>query len=609
MLSSSALVTATPDTCLWRELGLTPDVRHDPVAIDAAWRALPEHRRASPSARTAWRVLRDPCYEQLYRRTSSLRRVEQGGFFDDGLDTVWDEAPWGALNMPCTPFHKLLANGVDADGKALVLVTTGGLSPVHSGHLQMMECARMALEACGHRVAAGYLSPSHDSYVSTKHGGSAAMHASFRLQLCHHAVAESDWLMVDPWEAELAPAAVNFTDVIARLQAYLRRQTGLAGVEVVYVFGSDNAGFLDAFVETGRAVCVGRGEVHAGLEKEISQLASGAPSRLHYVPTTGTMHQSSTAVRQGALEQLPAGCRQTYEALLEGDRRARPDIYLVRDDLAWATQPWGVDERAVARFREGLVALLQDVLDEEQPGEGPVVHLLDTEAQAEEVARLRAAGVATLGLDACSQTDAALRVSRMFGIADGQVFSKQFVASPEAASLEEQVAALAPGLYTGIEDDVVSGRTLEFVRQALPPGVSLERVVELSRTGFARLFGENRPYEVLDIVDARDFLLGARSSGLVVQLPDGTPARAPYAWPFVNLATRAMLPATRCRDFTSALWALNTRFHEECGLQLRVSDASPGTRALLLHLGFGPECALREVLVSLQSIAVASRSN
>ncbi|KWU26439.1 hypothetical protein [Burkholderia cenocepacia] len=603
MLSSSALVTDTPDTCLWAELGLAPNFRHGPVAVDAAWWALPKPRRESSSTRTAWKVLRDPCYEQLYRRTRSLRRVEQGGFFDDALDAAWDEAPWGALNVPCTPFHKLLANGVDANGKALVLVTTGGFSPVHRGHLQMMECARMALEACGHRVAAGYLSPSHDSYVSTKHGGSAAMHSSYRLQVCHHAVAESDWLMVDPWEAEFAPVAVNFTDVVARLQAYLRRQTGLKGIEVVYVFGSDNAGFLDAFVEGGRAVCVGRGEVRAGLQTEIDQLVSAAPERLHYVQATGTAHQSSTAVRQGALEQLPTGCRQAYELLLGRDRRARPDIYLVRDDLAWATQAWGVDEAAVARFREGLVALLQTMLDEGRPGKQPVVHLLDAEAQAAEVARLRAAGVATLGLDACSQTDAALRVSRMFGIADGQVFSRRFVASPEAGSLEQQVAAIAPGVYTGVEDDVVSGRTLQFVRQALPPGVSLDRVVELSRTGFARLFGENRPYEVLDIVDARDFLLGARSSGLVVQLPDGTPARAPYAWPFVNLTTRAMLPATRCRDFTSALWALNSRFHEECGLQLRVSDASPGTQAFLLHLGFGLECPISDALGSLQSSA------
>ena len=42
------------------------------------------------------------------------------------------------------------------------------------------------------------------------------------LRLCAEAVAGSDWLSVDPWESMHRRVSVNFTDVAARLRAYLR---------------------------------------------------------------------------------------------------------------------------------------------------------------------------------------------------------------------------------------------------------------------------------------------------------------------------------------------------------------------------------------------------
>ena len=49
-----------------------------------------------------------------------------------------------------------------------VLLMTGALNPVHNGHLASLEFARQACEAQGVVVLAGFLSPSHDSYVGPK---------------------------------------------------------------------------------------------------------------------------------------------------------------------------------------------------------------------------------------------------------------------------------------------------------------------------------------------------------------------------------------------------------------------------------------------------------
>ena len=71
------------------------------------------------------------------------------------------------------------------------------------------------------------------------------------------AVAGSDWLSVDPWEAQHRRVSVNYTDVVARLRTYLRAHVD-PRLEVLYVCGGDNARFALAFTERGGCVVVAR---------------------------------------------------------------------------------------------------------------------------------------------------------------------------------------------------------------------------------------------------------------------------------------------------------------------------------------------------------------
>ena len=83
-----------------------------------------------------------------------------------------------------------------------VLILTGGLNPIHRAHVTAMEIARARCEEAGYRVVAGYLSPSHDTYVGPKmrNTGARCFSATDRVALVKSAVASSPWLDVAAWE-------------------------------------------------------------------------------------------------------------------------------------------------------------------------------------------------------------------------------------------------------------------------------------------------------------------------------------------------------------------------------------------------------------------------
>ena len=68
------------------------------------------------------------------------------------------------------PVDKIAGNLARAPrGRRCVLLTTGALNPIHRGHVAMFDRARDALEAeYGLDVVGGFLSPSHDTYLSGK---------------------------------------------------------------------------------------------------------------------------------------------------------------------------------------------------------------------------------------------------------------------------------------------------------------------------------------------------------------------------------------------------------------------------------------------------------
>lgn len=131
-----------------------------------------------------------------------------------------------------------------------MLVACGSYSPCTFLHLRMFEMARGApprsgvqisqrteraysralppadhARANGFVVVGGYLSPVNDKYQ--KKGLAASVH---RVAMCELAVQDSDWLMVDAWEAQ-APTYTPTAQVLDHFHQEINVKLG--GVEVV----------------------------------------------------------------------------------------------------------------------------------------------------------------------------------------------------------------------------------------------------------------------------------------------------------------------------------------------------------------------------------------
>lgn len=142
------------------------------------------------------------------------------------------------------PLEKLSLESIDEDRSLettnrekmyVALVATGSFNPPTNMHLRMFELARDALRSEGYCVIGGYMSPVNDAYK--KRGLISAEH---RIQMCDLACKSSEFIMVDPWEANQSTFQRTLT-VLSRIKCSLC-ENGLIpreSLKVMLVCGSD----------------------------------------------------------------------------------------------------------------------------------------------------------------------------------------------------------------------------------------------------------------------------------------------------------------------------------------------------------------------------------
>ncbi|KAF7815979.1 nicotinamide/nicotinic acid mononucleotide adenylyltransferase isoform X1 [Senna tora] len=142
--------------------------------------------------------------------------------------------PFDKLTLELLDEKPLL--GTSNKGKGyVVLVATGSFNPPTLMHLRMFELARDALHSEGYCVIGGYMSPVNDAYK--KKGLISAEH---RIHLCNLACKNSDFIMVDPWEASQSTYQRTVT-ILSRVQSCIC-EAGLIpreSLKVMLVCGSD----------------------------------------------------------------------------------------------------------------------------------------------------------------------------------------------------------------------------------------------------------------------------------------------------------------------------------------------------------------------------------
>lgn len=560
--------------------------------------------------RVAYLIASDPYYWRTFKSTQSLQVLIDAGFFDDGLEPG-DLAEKADLQFLSTSLEhvrrrvvELECTGKIHDKKLVVALTTGCFAPLHIGHVKMMERAKEALEEKGYEVVGGYFSPSHDDYVATKGEEARRLTIDYRSQIINKVVEDSDWLALDAWEARYAPTDVNFTSVVDRLKNYINAHIETpVEIEVAYVFGADNMQFARAFTEKGLAVCVARPGNEAGMAALAEKSGLTGNPHILFAKSTDT-DISSTKVRKGeiaAFDRLSGDA--AYQRMIKGEARrhtreeeAPPTLYLVRDDLSWAMEPWAQKadkqalQEAIVNFRAGLVRAIENAFERSRaPGypkqvEAVLLSVDDQVDAVKDIMRLSPEKVINNDVITGGEKNT-IGLSRLFALSAGQTYSHTLVPRPGKENLDQLMGRLKKGGRIMIDDDIATGTTMRLIEGKLPEGVSFEDKVSLSEVTF-RKNHPDREYAFWDIVDARDFLLGSRSGGLVVQLFNGAVGRAPYILPYTSLVTRAKIPPDQEKAFSAEVLRLNRRFFRDVWVDIQVADTDQQFQMLMKSVGF-----------------------
>jgi len=453
-----------------------------------------------------WKIARDPFLGPLAARGGEKLAYDAGFFLDeDPEDARLDDTDWR-----CTPVPARRPLGP----RPIALLATGGFCPPHAGHLAMMQAARAAAEHAGFDVIAGYLSPGHDAYLKLK-CRSEAIPASERLARCAALATETDWLLVDPWEALHRRVAVNYTDVVARLRAYLRAHLD-NHVDVFYVCGGDNARFAPAFVEDAGCVVVSR-PGYEGEREKWRRILGPRPNILWC--------ESQHAAASRELRSGPWLERATRRVALRlEDERAAPLLGFER----------------LRHFQRALVRLFAEFATVRSVPLAPPSESLDP----------------AISLDAMLPSRHSLAISRLFAL--GGYHALGHVERPGSRPLRDQIRALPPGSYVLRDDDSFTGGTVNAVRALLPADVRITRLEVALHSDADE-----------EVADSRDFLLGAHEGGLVVRLADGQIGRVPYLLPYVDPAVRSGVPFELSHDFSRRAWLLNERIFQGTHILIR----------------------------------------
>ncbi|MBI2464661.1 hypothetical protein HYV64_00830 [Candidatus Shapirobacteria bacterium] len=601
---------------LWKIFGLKPDATIE--SLDKAYIELRSGERYDKDKlRLYWKMLRDPFYGRAVRKYHDPKIIEEAGFFDDGsepedlLDLRSDP------RMMTTPVHKIINQIKDlpeetranfSTNPPIILLTTGAFCPIHEGHLMMMENAKKELESRGKIVVGGYISPSHDTYVFKKYKDTTFFDAPHRLYLCEKAVAYSDWLMVDNWEVRYNEYLINFTDVLRRLENYLKFHLPEIPLKIYYVFGGDNAAFARTFINKGGCVCVKRPSHEDRMLKIKHDPYITSNNEIVIVDAFFDQPSiSSSEIRSQQKPPLPA-IEPLFDKWYNHPVHSfdlQEKKYAIRVDYQWSTQIWeNINSRyeltiANIEFLDKFSKFLENSFSTcSLPDQRSKVKVqpIDLGAQKEIVEKYNQENE-VINLDACTEGKYNLGFSRHFGISDGQCRWEHLVNRPGNPSIEEQFSKIEAGKYVLLDDDIATGFTVNTLLKLAPPTIEI-----IEKNGLLQKYLEKyheklklEADDLVDINDLRDFMVGTRGSGLVVSLPNGELCRAPYLLPYVSMISRGSLPPSMELQFSLQIWQLNISYHQSLGAKIKLKDCEPSFVTLMKYLEFDDETLLVDI--------------
>lgn len=547
---------------LWDILNLNKDFKC--ADVDIAYSRI---ENKTDEVKLAWKVLRDEYYSEVYKKYLNIDTVIKAGFILDSLEL--EDLNYYNLSLLTTPVSKLI-DFKEQKENPIVLLSTGGFDPIHDGHIYMMEFAKEVLEKEGYNVIGGYLSPSHESYVSTK--PYYKINAYERLDLCQEYVKDSKWLMIDPWESIYVKTYINFTDIIQRLEQYLRKHVN-SKIQVAYVFGGDNSEFMYCFEDKGIGICVER----EGYSEKFYEMKKKFKGKNNFFISNKSIVStySSRNIRK----------RQGYKYKEQNYSKEDGD-YVIRNEGMIPLENYKEYvnneklKNAHKEFLKQLILLINKAFDNKLD-----IKTIDMQEQLKIASRVLD-GRQTISLDTYYRGTYDIETSRLFDISDTQKKYISLIGRIGHDTIENQIKKIKDGNYILVDDDSATGKTIREIMSNLPDRINIEQIYLLASMINKKIF---------DIVDFRDFIIGVQNGGLVVRLPNREVARSPYVLPYVNLKSRATIPAIREMEFSIKLWEMNKKFYQEIGGNITLSRTDNGFKKLMNYIGFDDNTLLVDI--------------
>lgn len=543
---------------LWEELKLDKNFKY--IDVDVAYKNL---KNKTPRATFAWKVLRDKYYSEVYREYKDEDLLIKAGFVPDPF--TLEEIDYYNIDLLTTPFDKLKEN-VNNKKNPIVLLSTGGFYPIHDGHIKMMEEAKKVLSEDGYDVIGGYLSLSHDDYISTKPYYISDQYE--RINEGREYLKNNDWLMIDPWESIYVRTPINFTDVIERLQKYLQKYIDKR-IKVAYIFGGDNVEFMYCFKKNGIAVCLNRD----GYDELFVKTMKIKNDNMYFIDNlNSSSFLSSRYIRKKHSKKI-ISYKDVGNYLIRNESLL-PLSNLIREDNKELLQ------QLQEEFLNKFMRLLSNCFDNKI-----FIKVINMEFQLKD-AYDYLQKQNTINLDSYFRGTYNLEVSRLFNVSSYQDKYIKLIGRLGHETIEEQVKKIKDGSYVLVDDDSVTGRTLNSIKEKLPTDVVINETYLLANSINEKVF---------DVVDLRDFIIGTTNSGLVVKLPNGLYTRAPYVMSYINLTTRASIPPSRERDFSIAVWQMNKEFYQKYDKNFKLKNADSNFITLMNYIGFNSEDTIVDI--------------
>lgn len=549
---------------LWNVLNL--DESFKCAEVDKAYSKI---KNKTKEVKLAWKILRDEYYSKVYKKYLDIEIVIKAGFILDSLEL--EDMDFYNLNFLTTPVGKIIENMKDKNVQnPVVLLTTGGFDPIHEGHIYMMDFAKKILEKNGYDVVGGYVSPSHESYVSTK--PYYKINPYERLDLCQETIKNSKWLSIDPWESIYVKTYINFTDIIQRLELYLKKHVD-PRIQVAYVFGGDNAEFMYCFEDKGIGVCVER-EGHSDKFNKMKSKCKGEKNFFINNKSIVSTYSSRNIRRMKGYEYNRENyCKDDGDYVIRNEGMIplfNYNKYVSKEIL----------EKAHKDFLNELIYVLQKAFEDKLD-----VKTIDMKKQLEN-AEKDLIDKKTISLDTYYKGTYNIETSRLFDISDLQNKYISLIGRIGHDTIENQIKVIEDGNYILVDDDSATGKTIREVTSNLPERINIEQIYLLASMSNEKIF---------DIVDLRDFIIGVQNGGLIVRLPNKEIARAPYILPYVSLKTRATISASEEMNISIKLWEMNRKFYDKIGGNLTLEQADIGFKRLMNYVGFKNNTSLIEI--------------